>query len=127
MERHGAAGTGQTITVDGLQVRIEVDPGKLLGQQRQAVPVGAAFITIEQPGTGQGIGSGTQGAHLRTALRLFAEPAEIRLGHALLNIDPTHDNHEIEPHVISQRVIEFDAYAVTGDLLALPAPIRHQR
>ena len=80
----------------------------------------AAFITIEQPGAGQGIGSGTQGAHLRTALRLFTQPAEIRLGHALLNIDPTHDNHEIEPHVISQRVIEFDAHAVTGDLLALP-------
>ena len=120
MERHSAAGTGQPIAVDGVQVRIEVDPGELLGQQRQAVPVGAAFITIKQPGTGQGIGSGAQGAHLRTTLRLFAEPAEIRLGDTLLNIDAAHDNYEIELDVISQGVIELDAHAVTGDLLALP-------
>ena len=65
--------------------------------------MGAAFITIEQSGIGQGVGPG-KGAHMRTALRLFASQLNPPWSR-LLDIDAADDNHQIQFHVIRQRVI----------------------
>ena len=56
---HRASGAGHAFTLDRKQAVVGLNPGKVFLHGFQAFPVGTAGVAVEQTGTGQHIGAGT--------------------------------------------------------------------
>ncbi|MNH16401.1 hypothetical protein D3C79_760440 [compost metagenome] len=118
VQRRGATGAGETVTVEGEQTGAHVDPWIGLLHRRQTFPVHAAIEAIEQAGAGQ---CPTAGAHRAKATRLAGlglQPGDMFTGHGALDTHTPADDHGVDGWGAVHGGIRGDLQTIAGPDLA---------
>ncbi|MNU95372.1 hypothetical protein D3C71_853850 [compost metagenome] len=74
VQRRGATGTGETVTVQGEQAGAHGHAREGFLHRRQAFPVHAAIETVQQAGAGQGPAAGADRTQATGLTRLALQP-----------------------------------------------------
>ncbi|MNG04813.1 hypothetical protein D3C84_879730 [compost metagenome] len=74
VQRRGAAGAGETVTVEGEQAGAHRYTRESFLHRRQTFPVHAAIKTVQQTGAGQGPAAGADRAETTGLARLALQP-----------------------------------------------------
>ena len=92
VERGGAAGAGEAVTVDLEQTAGGFDFRKGLGEAGQILPVDGAFVAVEQAGFGQNMRAGAHRADAGALARHLAEPRQQPLVGVALHVEAGADH-----------------------------------
>ena len=122
VHRRGAAGRGEAVAVDGEQAGAHGHPGEGFLHRRQAFPVHAAIVAVEQAGAGQRPTAGAHRAEAPTLAGLGLEERDVLAGDAALDADAAADDHAIHRRGVVGTGVGGDLQAVAGpDLAAVQA------
>ncbi|MNH98469.1 hypothetical protein D3C73_511910 [compost metagenome] len=118
VQRRGAAGAGETVTVEGEQAGTHYYPRESLLHRRQALPVHTAIETIEQSGASQGPAAGAHRTESAGLAGLALQPGYVFTGNGALNADATANDDHVHRRGFVHGSVRGDLQAVTGPDLA---------
>jgi hypothetical protein len=112
VQRRDAAGTGVAVTVDLEQLLRDDDLGKFLAEAGDVLPVDGAAVSVEEPGAGQRVAGGAQGAQARGPLGEAAQRREQRAVGVLGDALPGAQQHQVEMRGVPRRDVGGEDEAV---------------
>ncbi|MNI46547.1 hypothetical protein D3C73_1010150 [compost metagenome] len=122
VHRRGAAGAGESVAVEGEQARAQADAWEGLLHGRQALPVHAAFVAVEQARLGQRPTAGADAAQPARLTCQRLEPGGVLPGDHSLDAHAAADDDRVSLPGVVPRGIRGDWHAVAGpDLFATGA------